>query len=317
MEDEELYKGFDPDFLKDKVVRKRVSLPVPGPSHKNDIAPVKGNEKSIVHYFNYSLQLSGSRKFPLYTASNIDGKLFLQATRSKSWKKDSRVKNFQWGSTLYDAAMSDFDKGHMTKREDVQWSRTKELAQKAADSTFFYSNAVPQHKDLNKKVWKRLEDYILHSEAIRKSLKACVFTGPVLRVNDPAFVTPVGGESVQLPVLFWKVVVYPKNDGKLYRVGFLMSQKKLLEESGITEKIKLKLRAGGDDLFNDFSNAGTYQVNVPLIEELTDLKLPEAIDTYNDTRPTELVLEETEIPAGNRKLRLGTEPGYRILNISL
>ena len=59
----------------------------------------------------------------------------------------------------------------MTRREDVQWGITDEAAQEAADSTFFYPNAVPQHKELNQRIWKRLENYILHTETRKKSLK--------------------------------------------------------------------------------------------------------------------------------------------------
>jgi endonuclease G, mitochondrial len=204
---EELYNGFKIDFLKDEMVKQDVNLPMLSKKQKSDLAPVEDNKHSILNYHNFCLQLSASRKFPFFTASNVDGQLFKKAERASSWKKDKRVKKYQWGQELYSADKGNFDKGHMTKREDVQWGITDEVAQKAADSTFFYPNAVPQHKNLNQRIWKRLEDYILHTETRKKSLKVCVLTGPVLSDNDPMFVTTVRKETIILPIIFWKVVI--------------------------------------------------------------------------------------------------------------
>tara|TARA_R110002020_G_scaffold97708_5_gene233172 strand:+ start:1692 stop:2303 length:612 start_codon:yes stop_codon:yes gene_type:complete len=203
----------------------------------------------------------------------------------------------------------------MTKREDVQWGATQGLAQKAAHSTFYYTNAVPQHKDLNQQIWKSLEDYVLHTETRPKSLKVCVFTGPVLTKGDPPFVTRINGETVLLPILFWKVIVFPKDDGKLYRVGFIMGQRKLLVEHGIVDQIEAI--TADDELFMQFDDAATYQVNVPLIEKLTDLQLPMAIDTYKDERNIKLILEEVDIDPNAKRLSAEQTLGFTILNIVL
>ena len=315
MENEKLYKGFNQDFLVDEKVNETVELPILGNKHKNDEAPVDGNDSSILNYMNFSVKLSASRKFPFYTASNINGAMFKKASRAKSWKKDSRAQAYQWGQELYSAQKSDFDKGHMTKREDVQWGETLGLAQIAADSTFYYSNAVPQHKDLNQEIWKSLEDYILHTETRKKSLKVCVFTGPILSQNDPMFVTQVKDEAILLPIIFWKVILFPKEDDKLYRVGFMMSQKKLLTENGIVEE--LEAATAEDELFMQFDDAATYQVNVSLIEQLADIKLPKAIDTYKDDRSVKLVLKEIDIDPDLESFSVEQTLGFSISNIIL
>lgn len=316
MKNEELYAGFDPDFLSDQDNSMPVSLPAIVGRHENDIAPVKGNEHSILNYLNYSLQLSASRKFPFYTASNIDGELFQKATRAPSWKKDERAMEYQWGKELYtDSEKSDFDKGHMTKREDVQWGETPSLAQIAATSTFFYSNAVPQHKELNQEIWKSLEDYVLHTETRKKSLKVCVFTGPILNDNDPPFVTEVQGETVLIPIVFWKVIVYPKENGSLHRVGFMMSQRKLLIENGIVEE--LEKETAEDKLFMEFDDAATYQVNISLIEELSHLKMPAAVDSFKDLRSKKLVLKEIDIDPDLESFSVEQILGFSIENITL
>src|SRR3546814_8573174 len=119
------------------------------------------------------------------TATNIDGLQFKKVPRKDSWRKDTRIsKEFQFGKELYTAPKSNFDKGHMTKREDVQWGETFGIAFNAANSTFYYTNAVPQHNDLNRVIWRSLEDYILHHETKKNELRLCVFTGTVLTVSN-------------------------------------------------------------------------------------------------------------------------------------
>lgn len=315
MENERLYRGYNPEFLVDDLIRDIVNLPSLGDKHVKDLAPVEGSQSHTLNYLNYSVQLSATRKFPIFTATNIDGRLFKKASRAKSWKKDKRAKPYQWGLELYRSDKSDFDRGHMTKREDVQWGDTIGLAQKAADSTFYYSNAVPQHRDLNQQIWRSLEDYILHTETKKNSLKVSVFTGPVLSNSDPVFVTQVKGESVLIPFIFWKVVFYPKPDGQLCRVGFIMSQKRLLIDNGIVEE--LELAAPGDDVFMQFSDAATYQVNVNLIEKLADLKFHSAVDSYKDTRSMKLVLKEIDIEPDLESISIEQTMGFSISNLTL
>jgi endonuclease G len=317
MENKNLFKGFNPDFLLDDKVKEKVSYPALSRRRESDLTPVKYNNKSYIDYLNFSVQLSASRKFPIFTASNIDGQLFKKAERAPGWKKDKRFLKYQWGTELYGSKKSDFDKGHMTKREDVQWGKTSDLAKKAADSTFYYTNAVPQHKELNQQIWKSLEDYILNTETRKKSLKICVFTGPVLSKNDPLFVTFVKGERILLPTIFWKVVIYPKEDGKLYRVGFMMSQKRLLVENGIVEELKRAAPTAEDKIFMQFDDAATYQVNISLIENITDLTMPEAIDSYKDNRNIKLVLDEIEIDPESKSRTIEKTLGFSISNIIL
>jgi endonuclease G, mitochondrial len=315
MTDNKLYHGYNPNFLVDDSVVEIVHLPILDNKHRNDVAPVAGNDAAVLHYINYSVQLSASRKFAFYTASNIDGALFKKASRATTWKKDERAKPYQWGDELYSAPKSNFDKGHMTRREDVQWGNTLELAQEAANATFYYSNAVPQHKDLNQQIWKSLEDYILHTETKTNALKVCVFTGPVLSKSDAKFISPVQGATIQLPNIFWKVIIYPKNDGKLYRVGFMMSQKSLLLENGIIEA--LEIATTDDTTFMQFDDADTYQVNVTLIEQLAGMKFYEAIDAYKDDRTMKLVLNEIDINPDLESFSTARSLGFSILNLVL
>jgi len=187
----------------------------------------------------------------------------------------------------------------MVKREDVQWGKNIKEATTNARITFFYTNAVPQHADLNQKIWRTLEDYILHTETRANDLKISVFTGPVLSKNDPFFVTEVKGQKIKIPTLFWKIIYFTGMDKTLKRVGFLMGQKQLLIDDKVVipppvdefESIGVE-----QELFTDFEAAETYQVNVQTIENLTQMKFHQAKEPFEDERPLKLILEETEIP---------------------
>ncbi|KAA3625436.1 MAG: DNA/RNA non-specific endonuclease [Flavobacterium sp.] len=257
----------------------------------------------FLDYTNYSLLHNPLRFFPYYTAANIDGNLFKKISRKElfggggdAWKKDKRIPGeFQLGSELYSAKKSDFDKGHLTKREDVQWGDTDKKAKDAAESTFYFTNAMPQVDRLNRGIWRKIEDYILHQEVVEGHRKIILFTGPVFQDHDPEFVTEVKGSTIQLPYLFWKVVYYLK-DGVLHRTAFLTSQLGLLKKRRI---VKPTVRGGPEgvqkDAFLNFKDAETYQVSVGLIEKLGELVFTPAEEAYTDERPERLILKDVNV----------------------
>jgi len=318
MADFDLYIGYMEDFLD---TNQLVNFPKLKEGQQRDVVTVDQTSDNILHYVNYSLQLSASRRFPYFTASNIDGKLFRKAPRKDKWRRDERIdKNFQWGPELYSAEMSDFDKGHMTKREDVQWGDSIAFASMAADSTFYYTNAVPQHSELNQRIWRSLEDYILHTETTENDLKICVLTGPVLRQQDPFFVTKVKGESIQIPALFWKIVYFKKTkDNKIYRVGFLMSQAGLLFENGIAEESSLEAVPTEEDLlFMEFDQAETFQVNIGTIEKLSGLSFADAEEPFKDKRKIPLILNEVDVRESlNESADPYTQLGFKISGLEI
>ena len=291
------YRGYRSDFLGRKL---KVPLPKLKKSLAKTVAPVKGTRKNVLKYPNYSVIQSAERRLPILTACNMHGRYFKEISRKTikgSWRKDARISyKHQLGNELYNAPKSDFDKGHMTKREDVQWGKTKSRAAVAAKQTFYFTNAVPQHRKVNQAIWRSIEDYILHDASVEHTLKVNVFTGPVLRANDPKFVTPVKGEEIQLPTLFWKVIYYTKGDEQLYRVSFLVGQDEILEREGIIQPRIFERGIGADeDLFMSFEEADTYQVDIKMIERLTGLEFPPAIDLLWDQRPVKLVLEQVNV----------------------
>lgn len=232
--------GYEPDFL-----GQRVELPRIPSQLKGDIAPLKEGSGNELKYTNFSLVMNKARKLAFFTAVNIDGALVQALKRdTDKWFFDPRIeRDFQMGPEAY--SKNDLDRGHLVRRLDPVWG---DHAKEANDDTFHFTNASPQHKNLNQQTWQGLEDYILKNSDVH-NLRVTVFTGPVFRSDDMLY-----RGKFQIPAEFWKVVVMVKDDGKLSATAYLQTQKNLIV-----------------DLEFAFGEYKTYQVPVTRIEELTGL----------------------------------------------
>lgn len=273
--------------------------------HADEIAKFTAAGLNVSDYYlpyqNFSVLQNPFRKFPYYSAVNVDGKSFHKLKRdsifegSERWAKDDRIPaTAQWGIDLYSARKNDFDRGHMAKREDVQWGIDEEAARMAARSTFYYTNAIPQVSKLNRGVWKQIENYILHHEAVKNSMKICLFSGPAFRDDDPEFLETVNGEKVRLPYLFWKVVYYVK-DGQLHRAGFLTSQRRQMQKKRIIKPVSRSSARVRSAHFNAFKDAETYQVNVSFIEHISQLSFETAVETFQSDDPERIILKRVNV----------------------
>ncbi|MCC6590534.1 MAG: DNA/RNA non-specific endonuclease [Bryobacterales bacterium] len=221
-------KGYDENFL---------GVKVPLPTSKLKF--------KLLTYTNFTVGHQPDRKMALFTAVNLSGKKLTDQTRAGDpWRIDPRLpKDQQIGGNFY--TKTPFDRGHMVRRLDPVWGPKSTLAEL---DTFHYPNSTPQHKDLNRKTWSDLEDYI-YMNAEKEHLDVSVFTGPVLRPDDPPY------HGVQLPEEFWKIAVIKNRDtGKLWATGYIRSQQELI--------------AGLEFVFGEFR---TYQVPISMIEKKTGL----------------------------------------------
>lgn len=304
--------GYDPAFLGQNF---RIKFPVLSSDQKKDLLKFNGN-KFRLDYIHYTSVMNKRRRLAFFTAVNIDGDQWQDNSRDGDWNEDPRIKNEdQLGKKLYSAKKSNFDRGHLVRREDPEWG-DKATSLKAGENTFWFPNCTPQHEKLNRKIWAELEANILHLGADEQNLKVNVFTGPVLAETDGTFVTKVDGQDIQIPNLFWKIVVWTKSNGKAYAVGFIMSQEKFLIDGGIIKKPlvinKKKLKKIGDeDIFEhlQFKDGKTYQVKIEEIEKLTGLKFdwPGVIRPFKKTEPAPI--SGTTIPPSKKKK--AAEPGMK------
>lgn len=232
--------GYEPEFLGD-----RVDLPTLLPQQMADVATRSDNESHVLDYTHFSIVMSKSRRMAYYTACNIDGRRRQDVPRTRDrWYFDPRIaKEFQAGPDLY--AGNDLDRGHLVRRQDPVWGRA---AEQANEDSFHFTNAAPQHKHLNQRTWRDLEDYVLGA-AETNDLRVSVFTGPVFRADDMVY-----RGKYQLPAEFWKVVVMMKEDGKLSATAYLQTQKNLI-----------------DNLEFAYGSYKTYQIPVSRVEAITGL----------------------------------------------
>lgn len=222
-----------------------IPLPALGSEVRNDVSALEGEEGAVLRYAHFSVVMNRVRKLAFFTAVNIDGAQLKNIPRSADrWYFDPRIKReYQYGPELY--ADNDLDRGHLVRRLDPVWG---EVAERANEHTFHFTNCSPQHRNLNQKTWLELENYILDN-AGRHDIKVSVFTGPVFRDDDMLY-----RGQYRIPAEFWKVVAIVKPDGNLSATAYLQTQKNLI----------------GDMEFA-YGSYKTYQVPIARIEAITDL----------------------------------------------
>jgi endonuclease G, mitochondrial len=182
----------------------------------------EGNTEHLLRYEHFSVVMNRQRRMCFYSAVNIDGQLSRKATRT-GWRMDPRIdKSLQIMQECYGSPPK-FSRGHMTRREDPVWGTPAEALLGNSDS-MHVTNTTPQMQSFNAPVWLGLEDYALQN-ARHDKMKISVFTGPILRANDPVRF------DIKIPRSFWKVIAFLHDDtGELTATGYTASQDDHLPE---------------------------------------------------------------------------------------
>jgi len=290
--------GYDPDFLKKK-------LSFPG-FDLNNCAPLLKGSSTEIKYTHFSLFLHRVRKLPLLAAVNIKGEEYNAQPREKrdDWDYSNQIdEKFQIDNSFYAKDDNTFDRGHMIRRVDPCWGDDETCIQADKD-TFKWANCTPQHKKLNQKggVWFELEQHVIENGVKEKQMAdISVFCGPVLDPADLNFIKPYKDAPIQIPSVFWKVIVWKKKDGELYAVGFMMSQWEFIKQKLFNgpkmERVMVGLK---DELPHDyfenlkFSDHKTYQVPLSEITKATDIEFWNDVkQPFNIAKPEIVVLANT------------------------
>lgn len=252
-------KGYLQNFLS-------VAVPLPSPSATllRKTSKIIGKPKEHeLRYFHFSTLQHAVRKIPLLTAVNINGALDQNIPRKEhkndgdKWYLDPRIpEEEQAGEWFYKS--SGFDRGHMVRREDPAWGKTRDEALLANNDTFHFSNCAPQHPKLNREIWGALEDYILNAEEGKmRDMKMSVFTGPIFRENDPVM------KGLQVPLSFYKIVTWVRGNKQLAATGFILDQIQLTKG--------MKGLAYEEFSFDQEPKFAVYQRSILEIAKLTDI----------------------------------------------
>ena len=260
--------GFDPYFI-DKNVEIGL-LDVLPDKLKKLLPEVEGNEDGVLHYSGMSVVYNTKRRVPFFAAYNIDGNDQPTSIRRPPFVRDPRIPaSVQLGNDFYDLRtdITEFEIGHMASNDEMGRGKDGKLK---AYQTFFFTNSVPQAERLNSGLWRSLESYIIHeASTVSGNGRISVFTGPVLTTKDPKYVKD---PSFRIPLLFFKVIVFPSNN-KVYATAFIMSHEKRLREHKMFSPEREGMRElKPPPLFDDYPYRKVFQVNIPMLEELSGLR---------------------------------------------
>lgn len=268
-------RGFDPSFLGAKFV---VDLPTITKVIDGKVAPLRAQSvygipapgsaavaAGVLNYNGFSVVVNGTRKLAIYSAANINGGVeFTNISRGEDrWLFDDRIdRDHQIGNTLY--AKNKLDRGHLTRREDMEWGENPVEATRRANGTCTWTNCAPQHALFNQdkhpdksiRLWGGLEKYILEQTARHYQFRVQAITGPIFDKDDPTY------RGVKIPLDYWKVVVAVDANDQLFATGYILTQRKVLDIGKLDE-------AAIEVPFGEFQ---TYQRPIAEIEAATGLK---------------------------------------------
>lgn len=222
-------------------------------------ATSKKDADYTLKYTNFSVMMHRKRRFALWSAANVDGGRRFKIGRSDdTWRIDPRMDPaFQIGNFYY--KNNKFDRGHLTRREDMEFGPTLAAAVGAADDTCHYTNCAPQHAMFNELgyIWQNLEQHILEGAIKANTFAAQVFTGAVLDEGDPVWDR---FPEIQYPLRYWKIGVALTASNELFAAGFILDQSAIIAEQGIEAAVEVP--------FGPFQ---TFQVPIAEIENQTGL----------------------------------------------
>jgi endonuclease G len=275
-------KGYNEEFL-------GTAIPIPKPK-KSILKFVAKNQNgtSILDYFYFSTIHHSVRKMPMISAINVDGdpnKRLDEFKRVDTWLRDNRLDyEVQLDDKWY--RNSHFDKGHLSRREDADYGKTAEEAKLRADMTCVYTNACPQVAALNqskrKGLWGKLEIKVLEKGIVKekgKFSKISVFNGPIFSEDDRFF------RGIQVPMEFWKVILWFNENKDLRATAFKLSQSDLVGD------IKFeKLDFDTDAEFHEF------QCSITSLEKAThlDFSAIKPFDTFDSSGGNEMLRIDSE-----------------------
>jgi endonuclease G len=254
--------GYDPAFLAGAGAGFVVPLPVLGADLERDAEPLLDSDEYELRYDGYSVVMHAERRLAIYTAANVDGgHRFALGRPADEWRYDPRISRaVQLGNFYYQN--NKFDRGHLTRREDMEYGASPRAAVARAADTLHWTNCTPQHSGFNqsKELWQGLERHILEDSLEAEVFAAQVFTGPILDEGDPTWDR---FPDIQYPNRFWKVATAVTSSGRLFAAGFILDQSEVIAQQGIEAAVEVP-----------FGAFKTFQVPISEIEQLTDLTFP-------------------------------------------
>ncbi len=289
-----LRNGYQPDF--------------PGAGCRLPLPQIVGNRfgrplhlqdgTTELKYWNYSVVMNQDRALAFFSAANIRPRERKQNSDGTDFIRDPRIDEVlpqaQLDHPFYaggipgrpqDRTGNPFDRGHLTRREDLQWGTTPAAAKRNGDDSFHFTNCVPQHHLFNQNslqngLWNRLETMAVRHLTDAENL--CIINGPVFNApasridrRDPARpkilklqltarrrLDPLY-KGIPIPRMYFKLIAW-QSAGVLQARAFVVTQELLLET--------LSLQTADEAATLTPQEIALYEVSIPALEKLTDLR---------------------------------------------
>lgn len=166
----------------------------------------------VIEHTGYTVSYNRKRRNPNWvayelTAKEVDGK----EPRNGDFIPDPDLNGAQ--ATDEDYKNCGWDRGHLAPAADMKWSK------EAMEESFYLSNISPQNNNLNRGVWKSIEE--LTRDIAVKYNNVLVVTGPVFTKEKG--LGKIGKNKVLIPNGFYKVLLI--NDSGYKGIGFYCENK--------------------------------------------------------------------------------------------
>ena len=156
----------------------------------------KSTKSQVIEHIGYTVSYNEQRRNPNWVAYELTGEeVEGREPRGSKFIPDPDVIGRQ--AVDADYKHSGWDRGHLAPAADMKWS------EQAMDESFYLSNISPQNGNLNRGVWKSIEE--LTRENAQKYGKILVVTGPVF--TSKKGLGSIGNNRVLIPNAFYKVLL--------------------------------------------------------------------------------------------------------------
>lgn len=167
----------------------------------------KSTKSQVIEHVGYTVSYNEQKRNPNWVAYELTAEEVAGTVkRGDDFVRDPLVIGRQADDSDY--RKSGWDRGHIAPAADMKWSG------QAMEESFYMSNISPQNNNLNRGVWKSIE------ETVRDiALKY----GSILVVSGPVFTTKnglghIGKNRVMVPNAFYKVLMV--DNGGYEAIGF-------------------------------------------------------------------------------------------------
>lgn len=167
----------------------------------------RATESQTIEHIGYTVSYNQGLRNPNWvayelTSEEVDG----TEPRDGDFIPDPLVRGKQ--ATDEDYRKSGWDRGHLAPAADMKWS------EQAMEESFYLSNISPQNNNLNRGVWKSIEEFT--REKAKEYGKVLVVTGPVFKSEKG--LGKIGKNKVIIPNAFFKVLLV--KDGAYRGIAF-------------------------------------------------------------------------------------------------